>query len=54
MTRLSPQKAPLDFVAAAAQVHVQRPDVWFMLVGDGPLRADVGARSELGIADRLV
>ncbi|MEZ4581978.1 MAG: glycosyltransferase family 4 protein, partial [Caldilineaceae bacterium] len=55
VTRLSPQQAPLDFVAAAAQVHVQRPDVWFMLVGDGPLRADVDARArELGIADRLV
>ena len=55
VTRLSPQKAPLDFVAAAAQVHAQRPDVWFMLVGDGPLRADVDARArELGIADHLI
>ena len=55
VTRLSPQKAPLDFVAAAAQVHAQRPDVWFMLVGDGPLRAAVDARArELGIADHLI
>lgn len=55
VTRLSPQKAPLDFVAAAAQIHAQRPDVWFLLVGDGPLRADVEARArELGISDRLV
>ena len=55
VTRLSPQKAPLDFVAAAAQVHAQRPDVRFMLVGDGPLRAAVDARArELGIADHLI
>lgn len=55
VTRLSPQKAPLDFVAAAAQIHAQRPDVWFLLVGDGPLRADAEARArELGISDRLV
>lgn len=36
--RLSPQKAPLDFVAAAKLVLAQRPDVQFLMVGDGPLR----------------
>ncbi|MBN1813018.1 MAG: glycosyltransferase family 4 protein [Anaerolineae bacterium] len=41
VTRLSPQKAPLDFVAAAAQVAARRPDVHFVVVGDGPLRAEV-------------
>jgi len=44
VTRLSPQKAPLDFVAAAAHVAAQRPDVHFVVVGDGPLRAEVEAR----------
>lgn len=37
--RLSPQKAPLDFVQAAALVHKQRPDAHFIWVGDGPLEA---------------
>ena len=44
VTRLSPQKAPLDFVEAAAQVAAARPDVHFVVVGDGPLRAEVEAR----------
>ncbi|MGD2148951.1 MAG: glycosyltransferase family 4 protein, partial [Anaerolineae bacterium] len=43
VTRLSAQKAPLDFVAAAARVAEQRPDVHFVVVGDGPLRAEVEA-----------
>ncbi len=55
VTRLSPQKAPLDFVRAAAQVARTHPKAWFMMVGDGPLRADVEKLArELGIADRLV
>lgn len=55
VTRLSPQKAPLDFVRAAATVARQYPQVWFMMVGDGPLRAEVEALArEVGIADRLV
>jgi glycosyltransferase involved in cell wall biosynthesis len=44
VTRLSPQKAPLDFVAAAARVAARRPDVHFVVVGDGPLRAEVEAQ----------
>ena len=44
VTRLSPQKAPLDFVEAAVQVVAARPDVHFVVVGDGPLRAEVEAR----------
>ena len=55
VTRLSPQKAPLDFVRAAAIVAWQYPQVWFMMVGDGPLRAEVEAlAAEVGIAERLV
>ena len=54
VTRLSPQKAPLDFVAAAAQVAGQRPDVDFVIVGDGPLRAVVEARvAELGLTGHV-
>lgn len=55
VTRLSPQKAPLDFVRAAALVAQRYPATYFMLVGDGPLRAEVEQlAAELGIADRLV
>jgi glycosyltransferase involved in cell wall biosynthesis len=39
--RLSAQKAPLDFVQAAKDVLRHRPDVQFIMVGDGPLAADV-------------
>lgn len=38
---LKPQKAPLDFVRMAARVHRARPDVQFMMVGDGDLRGAV-------------
>jgi glycosyltransferase involved in cell wall biosynthesis len=44
VTRLSPQKAPLDFVEAAARVAERGPDVHFVIVGDGPLRAEVEAQ----------
>jgi glycosyltransferase involved in cell wall biosynthesis len=54
VTRLSPQKAPLDFVAAAAQVAAQRQDVHFVIVGDGPLRAEVEAQlTALGLTGRV-
>lgn len=35
---LKPQKAPLDFVRAARLVKDERPDVHFLLAGDGELR----------------
>ncbi len=55
VTRLSPQKAPLDFVQAASLVARDYPDTYFVMVGDGPLRQAVeGLAAELGIADRLV
>ena len=40
-----PQKAPLDFVRMADLVHRARPDVQFLLVGDGELRDAVEAES---------
>ena len=43
VARLVPQKHPLLFVAAAAAVRAQVPHVRFMLIGDGPLNAEVEA-----------
>jgi glycosyltransferase involved in cell wall biosynthesis len=55
VTRMSPQKAPLDYIQAMAIVAKSEPRAYFVMVGDGPLRPDVEAlASELGIADRLV
>ncbi|MEE4272562.1 MAG: glycosyltransferase family 4 protein [Thermoanaerobaculales bacterium] len=49
-----PQKAPLDFVRAAAVIGGRVPEAWFVMAGDGPLRAAAEALAgELGIADRL-
>jgi glycosyltransferase involved in cell wall biosynthesis len=54
VTRLSPQKAPLDFVTAAAQVAASRPGAHFVVVGDGPLRAEVESRvAAAGLAGRF-
>ncbi len=39
--RLSIQKAPLDFIAAAKIVLLQKPDIQFIMVGDGPLASEV-------------
>jgi len=41
--RLNPQKAPLDFVRVAAIVRERIPNAKFVMVGDGPLKADVEA-----------
>lgn len=49
--RLSPQKAPLNFVRAAALVCQQRPEVHFVVIGDGSLRPaveDAIAQFDLG------
>jgi len=55
VTRLSPQKAPLDFVRAASLVLQDIPDAWFVIVGDGPLRWDVETlAASLGLSDRLI
>jgi glycosyltransferase involved in cell wall biosynthesis len=51
---LKPQKAPLDFLEAAARVASRRPDARFVMVGDGPLRPAVEARAlALGLEGRL-
>lgn len=55
VTRLSLQKAPLDLVTSFAYIHRQRPDAWFVIVGDGALRSDVEvALQAAGIADRVI
>jgi glycosyltransferase involved in cell wall biosynthesis len=41
--RLAPQKAPLDFVDVARRVAEARPDVHFVLIGDGRLAPAVDA-----------
>jgi glycosyltransferase involved in cell wall biosynthesis len=41
VTRLMEQKAPLDFVAAARRVVAADPTAHVLMVGDGPLRAEV-------------
>ena len=47
---LKPQKAPLDFVRAAAVVHQVKPEARFLLVGDGELRQAVEAEvKQLGL-----
>ncbi len=43
--RLSRQKAPLDFVTAAKIILKRRPEVVFLLIGDGPDRDQVAAAS---------
>ncbi|MEM7798092.1 MAG: glycosyltransferase family 4 protein [Chloroflexota bacterium] len=55
VTRLSLQKAPLDLIKAWGAVGRQYPNVWFLIVGDGPLRPEVEAKAAaLGISERLV
>ena len=50
-----PQKAPLDFIRAAALMAEEVPDLRFVMVGDGPLRGEAEARAaELGLAGRVV
>jgi glycosyltransferase involved in cell wall biosynthesis len=39
--RLSPEKGPDLFVRMAEHVHRRRPDVHFVLVGEGPLEAEL-------------
>jgi glycosyltransferase involved in cell wall biosynthesis len=52
--RLEAQKAPLDFVRMAAQVAAVRPDVCFVMVGDGPLADDAEAEARrLGVEIRF-
>lgn len=40
VARLSPQKNPLLFLAAAKEINEQYPKIKFVLIGDGPLEHD--------------
>ena len=54
VARLIPQKAPVWFVAACAEVARRRPDVHFVLIGSGPLQRDVDRAVEASdLAGRL-
>jgi len=49
---LKPQKAPLDFVRAAAAAHAECPQLRFFIAGDGELRSAVEREVErLGLTD---
>jgi len=49
-----PQKNPVDFVRAAQLVLKEVPEAYFIIAGDGELRAEVEAAvQELGIKDRF-
>jgi glycosyltransferase involved in cell wall biosynthesis len=55
IARLFPLKGHVQFLEMAAEIARRMPDVWFLLVGDGPLRDELQAEAQrLGIADRLV
>jgi glycosyltransferase involved in cell wall biosynthesis len=55
VTRLSPQKGPLDFVRAAALILQAQPACYFLLVGEGPMHDEVVTLAgQLGIGHRLV
>jgi glycosyltransferase involved in cell wall biosynthesis len=52
--RLAPEKAYDRFLAAAALVLADRPEVTFLVVGDGALRAPLEQQArDLGIADSV-
>lgn len=52
--RFSPQKTQRDFLAAAAIALKQNPDLFFLLIGDGPLKAELLKQTaELGIENQV-
>ena len=54
IARLVPQKAPHIFLQAAAHALKVDPDIRFLLVGDGPLQAELKSLAAmLGIAPRV-
>jgi glycosyltransferase involved in cell wall biosynthesis len=54
VARLDPQKGLSHFLEMAAAVGNRYPDVHFLVVGDGPLRAALEAQArDLGIAQRV-
>jgi len=53
--RFSAQKNPLDWVRVAGEVGRRHPEVFFLLVGDGPMRAQVeSALAAEGISERTL
>lgn len=55
VNRLSPQKDPTTLVRAAAAVLRARPEARLLLVGDGPLRAEVEALvASLGVQGQVL
>lgn len=49
------QKGPFDFINMAAKVHSARDDVYFVMVGDGPLLPEAKQTArELGIEHRVI
>jgi len=46
VTRLSPQKAPADFIKAAGTILEHEPQTRFVVVGDGPMRQEVQTLAE--------
>jgi len=55
IARLFPLKGHEQFMAVAVDIARQMPHVYFLLVGDGPLRDQLRADAErLGIGDRVV
>lgn len=54
VTRLSNQKAPLDLVKCCFEINKEKPDVNFLVIGDGPLKKEViDLAEELGIKDKM-
>ncbi|MCB0162691.1 MAG: glycosyltransferase family 4 protein [Anaerolineae bacterium] len=55
VSRMSAQKAPLDFVLAAGAIAQACPEAYFVFVGDGPLRPQVEAQvAALGLGERFI
>ena len=55
IARLFELKGHEQFLVAAAHIAREVPDVYFLLVGDGPLRGQIEAEvARLGLRDRLV
>jgi len=53
--RFSEEKCPLLWIDTAARVAERRPDVRFLMVGDGPLRAEARERAQTcGLGERIV
>lgn len=53
--RFVPVKNHALFLDAAAQIHAQRPDVRFVMIGDGELRAEVETQiDQLGLREAVI